>query len=171
MATATQVPVEVYLTTAFEPDADYVDGYIEARPMGQYDHASWQQAIQHWFLLHEREWNVRVRPELRVKTTTTNFRVADVVVFSRDNPIEQVLHLPPIAVFEVLSPDDRIPRIMKKLQEYDAMGIRTVMLIDPETKRIAQFKGGDLVAVTDRMQQLPGSRSFIDWQRVEELLD
>jgi Uma2 family endonuclease len=171
MATATQVPVEVYLTTAFEPDADYVDGHIEERPMGQYDHASWQQAIQHWFLLHEREWNVRVRPELRVKTTKTNFRVADVVVFSRDNPIEQVLHLPPIAVFEVLSPDDRIPRIMKKLQEYAAMGVRTVMLIDPETKRISQFQGGDLVTVTERTQQLSGSRCFIDWQRVEELLD
>jgi Uma2 family endonuclease len=126
MATATQVPVEVYLASMFEPDADYVDGHIE-------EHASWQQAIQLWFVQHAKEWNVRVRPELRVKTTKTNFRVADVVVFSRDNPIEQVPHLPPIAVFEVLSPDDRIPRIMKKLGEHDAMGIPTVMLIDPET--------------------------------------
>jgi Uma2 family endonuclease len=171
MATATQVPVEVYLTTAFEPDADYVDGYIEERPTGQYDHASWQQAIQLWFVQHATEWNVRVRPELPVKTTKTNFRVADVVVFSRDNPIEQVLHLPPIAVFEVLSPDDRIPRIMKKLREYSAMGIPTVMLIDPETKRISQLIDGDLVAITSTIQQLPGSRCFIDWQRVEELLD
>jgi len=89
MATATQVPVEVYLTTAFEPDADFVDGSIEERPIGQYDHASWQQAIQLWFVQHASEWNVRVRPELRVKTTKTNFRVADVVVFSRDNPIER----------------------------------------------------------------------------------
>jgi len=60
---------------------------------------------------------------------------------------------------------------MKKLAEYDAMGIPTVMLIDPETKRIARFVGGDLVPVTERMQQLSGSRCFIDWQRVEELLD
>jgi Uma2 family endonuclease len=171
MATATQVPVEVYLTTMFEPDAEYVDGHIEERPMGQYDHASWQQAIQLWFVQHAAEWNVRVRPELRVKTTKTNFRVADVVVFSRDNPIEQVLHLPPIAVFEVLSPDDRIPHIMKKLKEYDAMGIPTVMLIDPETKRISRFIGGDLVPVTEQVQHLSGSRCVIDWRRVEELLD
>jgi Uma2 family endonuclease len=171
MATATQVPVEVYLTSMFEPDAEYVDGHIEERPMGQYDHASWQQAIQLWFAEHAREWNIRVRPELRIKTTKTNFRVADVVVFDRDNPIEQVLHLPPIAVFEVKSPDDQISRLIKKLKEYDAMGIPTVMLIEPETKRISQFMDGDLVALTDTFQQLRGSRCSIDWQKVEELLD
>lgn len=112
-----------------------------------------------------------MRPELRVKTTKTNFRVADVVVFDRNNPIEQVLHLPPIAVFEVKSPGDRVPRLMKKLKEYDAMGIPTVMLIDPETKRISQWIGGELVERAEPLQQLPGSRCSIDWQKVEELLD
>ncbi len=139
--------------------------------MGQYDHASWQQAIQLWFAQHALEWNIRVRPELRVKTTKANFRVADVVVFDRDNPIEQVLTLPPIAVFEVMSPEDRVSRMMKKLKEYDAMGIPTVMLIDPETKRISQWVDGDLVAVTSAVQDLPGGRCSIDWRKVEELLD
>jgi len=92
-------------------------------------------------------------------------------VFDRDNPIEQVLDLPPIAVFEVKPPDDQISRLMKKLKEYDAMGIPTVMLIEPETKRISQFMDGDLVALTDTFQQLRGSRYSIDWQKVEELLD
>ncbi len=139
--------------------------------MGQYDHASWQQAIQHWFLNHSLEWNVRVRPELRVQTTKTNYRVADVVVFDRDNPIEQVLTLPPIAVFEVMSPEDRVPRMMKKLREYAAMGIPTVMLIEPETQRISQWVDGDLVALKDTVQRLPGGRCFIDWAKVRELLD
>jgi len=170
MATATQVPVEVYLTTAFEPDAEYVDGCIEERPMGQYDHASWQLAIQLWFAQHAQEWNIRVRPALRVKTTKSNFRVADVVVFDRDNPIEQVLTLPPIAVFEVMSPEDRVSRMMKKLREYDAMGIPRVILIDPETKRISQLVNGDLVTI-EGVQELAGGRCFIDWRKVEELLD
>jgi hypothetical protein len=41
------VPLDQYLNHAgdFEPDADYVDGEIELRPMGQYDHATWQDAI------------------------------------------------------------------------------------------------------------------------------
>jgi Uma2 family endonuclease len=117
MATTAQVPVEVYLMSEYEPDAAYVDGHIEERPAGRYDHASWQHGIQMWFAQHAQEWNVRVRPELRVKTTRTNYRVPDVVVFDRDHPIEQILTRPPIAVFEVLSPEDRMSRMMLKLKE------------------------------------------------------
>ena len=56
MATTTHVPVEVYLRSSYEPDAEYVDGTIEKRPIGEFDHAFWQQAIQKWFWLHEKEW-------------------------------------------------------------------------------------------------------------------
>jgi hypothetical protein len=35
MATTTRVPVEVYLCSSYEPDAEYVDGLIEERPMGK----------------------------------------------------------------------------------------------------------------------------------------
>ncbi len=42
MATATTVPIEVYLRSSYEPDAEYVDGVIEERPMGELDHAAWQ---------------------------------------------------------------------------------------------------------------------------------
>ncbi len=171
MATTAQVPVEVYLMSDYEPDAEYVDGHIEERPMGQYDHASWQQAIQHWFLNHSREWNVRVRPELRVQTTRFNFRVPDVVVFDRDNPIEQILTVPPIAVFEVLSPEDRMSRMMVKLKEYEQMGIPTIMVIDPELQTISQFLKGDLAEIGEGVQELPGSRCTIDWARVRELID
>ena len=34
MATTTHVPVEVYLRSSYEPDAEYVDGKIEERPRG-----------------------------------------------------------------------------------------------------------------------------------------
>lgn len=171
MATAVQVPVEAYLASDYEPDAEYVDGCIEERPMGQYDHSSWQYAIQQWFAQHAAEWNVRVRFELRVQTTTRNYRVPDVVVFDRGNPIEQILTRPPIAVFEMLSPEDRIPRMMKKLAEYEAMGIATIMLIDPQTGLISQFRNGELEKLEGQVQQLSGSRCSIDWRRVEELLE
>jgi hypothetical protein len=45
MATSTRVPIEVYLRSSYEPDAEYVDGEIEERPMGERDHAAWQAAI------------------------------------------------------------------------------------------------------------------------------
>ena len=67
------VPVEVYLNSSFEPDAEYVDGVIEARPMGEFEHSSWQHAIELWFAQHAKEWGIRVRPELRVQVSTGQF--------------------------------------------------------------------------------------------------
>lgn len=40
MASITPVPLDVYLHSSYEPDAEYVDGAIEVRPAGEYDHAA-----------------------------------------------------------------------------------------------------------------------------------
>ena len=173
MATAVHVPVEVYLRSSdYEPDAEYVDGQIEERPMGEFDHASWQQAIQMWFAKNAMTWNIRVRAELRVQVSERRYRVPDVSVFSRSWPIEQVLTHPPIAVFEVLSPEDRMPRILRKLVDYHTMGIQTIVVIDTELKAIYQYRNGSLEKLTEPILQLTGSQCSIDWRRIEaELLN
>lgn len=106
----TFLPVELYLHSSYDPDPEYVDGEIEERPQGEYDHASWQEAILKWFWRHEKEWNIRSKPELRVQVAPTRFRVPDVTVLDRDQPIEQIITHPPLAVFEVLSPEDSMTR-------------------------------------------------------------
>ena len=83
MAATAFVPIDEYLRSDYEPDAEYVDGEIEKRPMGQFDHASWQQAIQLWFSARAREWNIRVLAEYRVKVAPARYRVPDVTVFDR----------------------------------------------------------------------------------------
>ena len=150
VTTANYVPFELYLHSGsdYEPDAEYVDGVIEERPMGQWDHASWQQAIQLWFTAHAAEWNIRVRPELRVCVAPTRVRIPDVTVVDRDQPIEQVLTHSPLAVFEVLSPEDRISKTMRRLADFAAMGIPHIWVIDPETSAFYQFSDGKLSAAT-----------------------
>ncbi|MBV8631062.1 MAG: Uma2 family endonuclease, partial [Silvibacterium sp.] len=98
---------------------------------GEYDHASWQDAILAWFRQHAQEWNVRSKPELRVQVAPTRYRVPDVTVLDRDRPIEQIITRAPIAVFEVLSPEDSMTRMMRKLNDYAAMGIPQIWVIDP----------------------------------------
>jgi Uma2 family endonuclease len=145
MATTTHVPVEVYLRSSYEPDADYVDGMIEERPMGEFDHASWQQAIQKWFWLHEKEWDIRVRPELRVRVAATRYRIPDVTVLDRSQPIEQIVTHPPLAVFEVLSPEDRMQRLKRKLEDYRAMGIPEIWVIDPQDSTFYRYEDLQLI--------------------------
>src|ERR1035441_5420489 len=140
MATTTRIPVELYLRSSeWEPDAEYVDGEIEERPVGEYDHADWQQAILRWFSGNAKQWNIRVIPEVRVQTSASNYRVPDVSVLSRSNPIEQIITTPPIAVFEVLSPSDTITKMLRKLSDYSSMGIPQIWIVDPATGNFFRY--------------------------------
>jgi Uma2 family endonuclease len=142
MATTTFVPIETYLSTDYEPDAEYVDGSIEERPMPEYDHSTWQGALLAFFREHRLEWNVRARAELRVRVATTRFRVPDVTVLDRGAPVEQILVTPPLAVFEILSPEDRISAMLVKLADYERMGIGGIWVIEPKGGLGYGYKAG-----------------------------
>jgi Uma2 family endonuclease len=171
MSTAVLISREEYLHTTYEPDADYVDGVIEERCMGEYDHSSWQDALLAWFRDHSREWNVRARPELRVQVSATRFRVPDVTVMSREQPIEQILTVPPLAVFEILSPEDKITRVLTKLADYEKMGVRTILVIDPATRQFHRYEQGSLELLRDDSVAISGSAARVEWSGVEALLD
>jgi Uma2 family endonuclease len=149
MATV-MVPLGEYLDSVYEPDADYVDGSIEERPMGEYDHADWQHAIIA-FLLAQKKWNIRVLPELRVRISPDRYRVPDVAVLDRSQPIEQIVTRPPLAVFEVLSPEDRVLRMHKKLQDYAGLGIGRILIVDPVTGQFQQYSNKTL-SPADRVE-------------------
>ena len=144
MATPTKVPIELYLHTTYEPDAEYIDGEIEERPVGENGHSAWQQAIAFWFGLHADEWNIVVRPELRVQTSETRFRIPDVAILDATLPREPFAISPPLAVFEVLSPEDYHTRLIRKLGDYEQMGIPAIWVIDPETGLFERFADGQL---------------------------
>jgi Uma2 family endonuclease len=167
---ATRVPVEVYLKSSFEPDAEYVDGVIEERPMGQYDHSTWQHALEVWFERHTIEWGIRVRPELRLKMPSGNYRVPDVAILDRNRPIEQVITHPPFAVIEILSPDDTHTRIMTKLRDYERMGIQTILVLDPDGEH-CRFTGGRLEPLPAEPFDMPGSACRFDLAEIVKLLD
>jgi len=169
-AQVTHVPVEVYLHSSYEPDAEYVAGVIEERSMGEYDHSSWQHALELWFSRHSREWNIRVRPELRVQVSADSFRVPDVTVLDRNRPVEQIITHPPIAVFEILSPEDTLTRMMTKLGDYEQMGIQTILVLDPNGRNY-RYLGGSLEPLPAGPFDLPGSACRFDLAEIEKLLD
>jgi Uma2 family endonuclease len=135
MTTATRIPLETYLTTSYEPDTEYVDGELEERNGGEYDHNMVQRAILFWFYMREREWRVRSVQEQRTRVDAGKVRIPDVSVFSREIPIEQVFTRAPLIAIEVLSPEDRHSRIEEKIRNYIAFGVANVWIVDPETRR------------------------------------
>jgi Uma2 family endonuclease len=131
MAPTTFVPVETYLRIESEPDCEYVDGQIEERPAAEFDHSSWQGALLAFFAERRIDWRVRALPSLRTRVSPTRIRVPDVLVLSRSAPIEQIIVTPPLAVFEILSPENRMAAMMEKFADYERMGIAGIWIIDP----------------------------------------
>jgi len=131
MSTAALVPVEEYLATTYRPDCEYVDGEVEERNLGDHDHATLQGEVLFWFKQHANEWGIRVVPEQRMRAGTKNYRVPDVTVFLKDQPIEKVYTRPPLLVVEILSPRDTLNGMRERVNDFLAMGIEHVWLLNP----------------------------------------
>jgi Uma2 family endonuclease len=129
-----QTSLTDYLRTGYRPDCDYVDGEVQERNLGEFDHAAVQAFLTSWFFQHRHEWTLQVLPEIRIRVAEGRVRIADVCLISRSQPVEQVLTRPPLAVIEILSPEDRISRYTERLTDYRQMGIQNVWVIDPSTR-------------------------------------
>ena len=64
-----------------------------------------------------------------------------------------VITHPPIAVFEILSPEDTLSRMMTKLGDYEQMGILTILVLDLNGRNF-RYSGGD--------RETPPPRAFDD---------
>lgn len=128
------VTVEEYLRTVYEPECDYVDGQLEERNVGEYDHGALQLWLGALFLNHREEWKVRVVTDVRTQVKLTRFRCPDVLVLRADAPREQILVHPPLIAIEILSPEDRLSRFRVKLDDYVSFGVENIWIVDPATR-------------------------------------
>lgn len=162
MATATPLPISMseYLHTSYHPDCDYVDGTIEERNLGELDHAELQHAFLLYLDQHKREWRIRAVPELRIRASATRVRIADVAVISVAAPREQVIQTPPVAVIEILSPEDRVSRYTQRLDDYRRMGVKSIWVVDPATRKGFDCSSGDWIETAHFA--VPGSAIHID---------
>jgi len=167
--TGTLISVEEYLRTSTDPDCEYVDGVLEERAVGEYDHATWQMMIAAFFTARQTEWGIKARPELRVRVAPNRFRVPDVTILDRNLPIEQIVTHPPLAVFEILSPEDTMMRTLVRLADYEAMGIGAIWVIDPSKQKYLLYRGGQLTPGT--VFELPGSDFKVPFAEIEAMLD
>ena len=149
MATRALIPVEVYLTSVYRPDCDYVDGEVLERNLGERDHSYIQVALAAYFFARRKALNLEVFTEQRVQVRANRFRIPDVCVVLGGTK-EKIFATPPFLCIEILSPEDRMSRVWERIHDYFEMGVPNVWVIDPETRfaHIAS-SAGDLHRVTD----------------------
>lgn len=135
MATAHLVSVEEYLHTTYEPDAEYVEGRIVPRSLPKRPHSKIQGFLIYSLYGEARTRGFEVWPEQRIRTQErpARYRVPDVCV-TRGDPAEDVFTAAPFLCIEILSPDDTVVELRSKVQEYLALGVEHVWIIDPETR-------------------------------------
>src|SRR5215469_251477 len=136
MATIAAVPVEEYLRTTYEPDLEYVDGQLVERHVGEYFHSLLQTLIATELHSRARQRRFRVFTEQRVRVSAApRYRIPDICVKALPHKITQILERPDL-VIEILSPDDRVSDMLKKISDYRDAGIPHIWLADPYPRAI-----------------------------------
>jgi Uma2 family endonuclease len=176
MPVATQVPLEEYLHTIYEPDCEYLDGELVERNMAETDHAGVQGALFAWLHQCRKQFGIYVFPELRVQITPTRFRVPDILV-TTSKVTTRILRESPFLCIEILSPEDRASWVEPKVDEYLSFGVRHVWLIDPRERRAWSFtsegkrEATDVLSTTNPHIQLPIGELFAELDEMVDLSD
>jgi Uma2 family endonuclease len=146
MATSALIPISEYLRGNYEPDAEYVDGRIEERAVGEREHSDLQRQLT--LLLNQPEFGAFFvcNPEQRVQVSADRFRVPDLCVIDVDAPYDAIIVTPPMICIEILSRDDTMPRTLVKVRDYLKMGVPEVWVIDHVSRTVQ-------VCVGDRMTE------------------
>ncbi len=170
MAT-TQVSLEEYLRTDYEPDCDYVDGELEERQAGELQHSAALGFLVGRLLAGTEFSKLLVCPVLRLRVSPTRVRVADVAILPTKIPYEAVPTRPPVAIIEVLSPEDRVSRYQQRLDDYLAMGVANIWVIDPMRHKAYDCSQGgwqpvDRLLITNSPFEIPLDAL---WKKLEEL--
>ncbi len=166
-----QVSVAEYLSTVYEHDCEYVDGMIEERDVGEFEHAYVQGLLVTLFNNHRKDWGVYALPEQRVQTEEAHYRVPDVVILREGSIREPIIKHPFLLAIEVQSPDVPLRRTELKAQEYAAFGIENVWVIDPYARVAYRGTPKGLELVRDGELSVPGTPIHVSAQALFAELD
>lgn len=151
------VSIEEYLSMEFEHDCEYVDGRIEERDLGEFEHAYVQGLLIGLFLKNREAWGVYPLPEQRVQTQKTHFRVPDITILREGTKREGIITHPPLLVIEIQSPDIPLRKTETKSAEYLAFGVENVWVIDPYARVAYRGTSKGLELVRDGELTIPGT--------------
>ena len=165
------VPVEEYLRTTYEPDADYVDGQVEERNVGENEHSDLQGELLTVLRVNGKAWGIYAFPEQRVQVLKSRYRVPDVCVMPRSWKKTPIIHEAPLLCIEVLSPEDTFSRTYVKCRDYLAMGVPAVWVFDPQERFVCIVRTEGTTEQHGGTLLLAGTEVKIDLGEVFGVLD
>lgn len=157
MGSTTLISLEEYLHTTYRPDCDFLEGVVEERNVGEEEHGLLQGLLWEIFRQHRLDWQVRVIPEWRVQVKAQRFRVPDVTVLRLNAPKERRGTTPPLLCIEVMSSDDTLRSLRLRVDDYLAMGVEQVWVVDPWNRVGYHTSANAYVLAEDGVLHVPGT--------------
>ena len=152
MATPVLIPVEEYLRTVYRPDCDYIDGEVQERNMGERPHARLQGFFLRYFYPFEEQYNIETLPEQRLQISATRYRIPDIMLVSLSDPDPKIIRTAPMLCIEILSSEDRMRRVQQRLDDYAALGVQNMWVVDPW--RETAFSAGPDAVLHEQRERL-----------------
>jgi Uma2 family endonuclease len=154
MGAKTAISAEEYLRTSFpDLDREYRDGELVERTLPDYIHGKTQAVLAALFLALRAKLALFPCVETRMRLRPKLILIPDVAVFYQNEP-PNIPETPPLIAIEVLSVDDRMSAVRKKLDEYKNWGVPHVWLVDPHAKRLYTCDAGLVEVASLRVPEL-----------------
>ena len=114
---------------------DLVNGHLEHRCSGEFDPSDLQGEWVSFLLGQGAGWPIRAVPETQLQVALGPSRVSGCVHDAAFLAANQIVTEPPFLYPQVLSPEDRMGRVLSRCRDFLSMGVREVWLFDPEPRR------------------------------------
>jgi len=159
MATAPALPlvsVDEYLNSSYEYDMEFVDGMLVERSVPTAFHSLCRRSCSPHFRALEKEFRIKAMPELRTQIIErTRYRVPDVLLVTVPFRFGRILTEVPNAVIEILSPEDKLKSVLTRFADYEGLGVRHLIQMDPEDHVARRYQNGSLTRTDFHSLNLP----------------
>lgn len=125
---------------------EYVDGVLVERSAATILHSLLQSVLIGYFSTLERARAFITLCSVRTETVrSARYRIPDLAVCGLPLPRGRVLDAPPRAIVEILSPEDSMGDTLERFREFAALGVPSIVLMDPECSIAHRFDRGSLI--------------------------
>jgi len=150
------ISADDYLDSAYHPDREYIDGLLVKRCEPTVGHALLQVLVVVCLSQYRKQLHFGLLTEARTQIVArSRYRIPDVMLCPLPLPAGKIVDSIPLAVIEILSPDDTISEQLARFREYKQIGVRHMVLLDPEEMIAYRFADGSLIATGFTSLELP----------------
>ena len=146
-----------YLHTTHRPDCDFLEGEVRERHRGEYEHSIAMGELMNLLSDKDREFQLRVLPSCRMWINPQRIRVTDICVVPRSQPKQGILVSPPLLCVEITSSYESLQDVRLQVDDYLAMGVEQVWVVDPWTRVGYHATADGYVLPEDGLLRVPGT--------------